>query len=151
MARMYSKKKGKSGSSKPLEMKEQSWLRYKGKEVEMLIAKLAKEGTKPSQIGIHLRDAYGIPDVRLVTGKKLTAILADKNLLQKFPEDIISLMSRRIAITKHMLENKKDQTAKRGVDITDSKIRRLVKYYKAKGKISKEWNYNPDEIKMYME
>ena len=50
-----------------------------------------------------------------------------------------------------MLENKKDETAKRGIDITDSKIRRLVKYYKAKGKVSKDWNYNPDEIKLYLE
>ena len=151
MARMYSKRKGKSGSSKPLEQKEQSWLRYKGKEVELLITKLAKEGQKPSQIGIHLRDTYGIPDVVAVTGKKLTAILEEKSLLQRFPEDVLSLMTRRVAITKHMLENKKDETAKRGIDITDSKIRRLVKYYKAKGKISKDWNYNPDEIKMIME
>ena len=132
-------------------MKEQSWLRYKGKEVEMLIAKLAKDGNRASQIGVHLRDTYGIPDVRLVTGKKLTAILAEKNLLQKFPEDMLSLMKRRVAIHKHMLENKKDETAKRGVNITDSKIRRLVKYYKAKGKVSKDWNYNPDEIKLYLE
>lgn len=151
MARIYSRKKGKSGSSKPLQQKEQSWLRYKGKEVEMLVAKLSKEGLKPSQIGVHLRDSYGIPDVRLVTGKKLTAILAEKNLQQRFPEDILSLMRKRVDILKHSLENKKDETAKRGMEITDSKIRRLVKYYKATGKISKDWNYNPDEIKMYLE
>jgi len=151
MARVYSKRKGKSGSSRPLAKKEQSWLRYKGKEVEILVTKLFKEGYKPSQIGIHLRDAYGIPDVRAVTEKKLTQILSEKGLLNKFTEDILALMKRRVDISKHMLTNKKDMSAVRGLEITDSKIRRLVKYYKAKGKISEEWNYNPDEIKLYLE
>jgi small subunit ribosomal protein S15 len=151
MARVYSKRKGKSGSSKPLVKKEQSWLRYKGKEVELLVTKLFKEGYKPSMIGIHLRDAYGIPDVRAVTEKKLTQILGEKGLLNKLPEDILALMKRRVDISKHMLTNKKDMSAVRGLEITDSKIRRLVKYYKANGKIGKDWNYNPDEIKLYLE
>ena len=151
MARVYSRRKGRSGSSKPLVKKEQSWLRYKGKEVELLITKLSKEGYKPSQIGTHLRDAYGIPDVRAVTEKKLTKILAEKNLLHKFPEDILALMKKRVDISKHMLANKKDMSAVRGLEITDSKIRRLVKYYKAKGRIEEGWNYNPDEIKLYLE
>lgn len=151
MARVYSKRKGKSGSSKPLAAKEQSWLRYKGKEVELLVTKLSKEGYKPSQIGIHLRDAYGIPDVKAVTEKKVTQILGEKGLLQKFPEDMLALMRKRVDISKHMLANKKDMSAVRGLEITDSKIRRLVKYYKKSGKISEEWNYNPDEIKLYLE
>jgi small subunit ribosomal protein S15 len=151
MARVYSRRKGTSGSSKPLVKKEQSWLRYKGKEVELLVTKLSKEGYKPSQIGIHLRDAYGIPDVRAATDKKLTQILGEKGLLQKFPEDILALMKKRVAISKHMITNKKDNSAIRGLEITDSKIRRLVKYYKGKGKVAEDWNYNPDEIKLYLE
>lgn len=151
MARVYSRKKGKSGSSKPLVKKEQSWLRYKGREVELLITKLSKEGYRPSQIGIHLRDTYGIPDVKAVTEKKLTQILKDKGLLQRFPEDMLALMKKRVAIQKHMLGNKKDKTAVRGLEITDSKIRKLAKYYKDKGRIDASWNYNPDEIKLYLE
>jgi small subunit ribosomal protein S15 len=151
MARVYSRKKGKSGSSKPLEKKEQSWLRYKGKEVELLVTKLAKEGFKPSQIGIHMRDTYGVPDVKAVTEKNVTKILDEKGLLQKFPEDMLALMTKRVSIQKHMLGNNKDMTAVRGLEITDSKIRRLVKYYKKSGKVAKDWNYNPDEIKLYLE
>lgn len=151
MARVYSRRRGISGSSKPLAKKEQSWLRYKGREVELLVTKLSKEGYRPSQIGIHLRDSYGIPDVRAVTEKKLTQILKDKGLLQRFPEDVLALMKKRVDISKHMLTNKKDMSAVRGLEITDSKIRRLVKYYKGKGKIEETWNYNPDEIKLYLE
>jgi small subunit ribosomal protein S15 len=72
-------------------------------------------------------------------------------MLQRFPEDMLALMRKRVDIQKHMLENKKDMTAVRGLEITDSKIRRLVKYYKGKGRIEASWNYNPDEIKLYLE
>ena len=68
MARMYSRRKGKAGSKKPAKKQVPSWLRYKGKEVELLVVKLAKEGKNPSQIGLHLRDVYGIPDTKIVAG-----------------------------------------------------------------------------------
>ena len=43
MARMHSRKKGKHGSKKPAKKSTPSWTRYKPKEIEMLIAKLAKD------------------------------------------------------------------------------------------------------------
>ena len=51
----------------------------------------------------------------------------------------------------HLLENKKDMPAKRGLQLTESKILRLVKYYKKTGRIDSNWNYNPNQIKMYIE
>ena len=44
MARMHSRKKGKSSSKKPIKKTLPVWLRYKPNEVELLIAKLSKEG-----------------------------------------------------------------------------------------------------------
>ena len=44
MARMYSGKRGKSGSKKPLKKTAPSWVRLSAKEAEMLIVKMAKEG-----------------------------------------------------------------------------------------------------------
>ena len=44
MARMHSRKKGKSGSRRPIKKTPQTWVRYKSKEAELLIVKLAKEG-----------------------------------------------------------------------------------------------------------
>ena len=55
MARMYSRKKGKAGSKKPFKSKA-NWVKYKPKEVELLIAKFAKTGKTGSQIGLILRD-----------------------------------------------------------------------------------------------
>ena len=43
MARMHSRDKGKSRSTKPIAKKVPSWVSYKTKEVEKLVVKLSKE------------------------------------------------------------------------------------------------------------
>ena len=43
MARMHSRKRGKAGSKKPMKKVLPLWVRYKAKELELLIVKLAKE------------------------------------------------------------------------------------------------------------
>lgn len=151
MARMHSRKKGKAGSKKPLKQEKPTWIRYKPKEIELLIVKLAKEGKSSSEIGIILRDVYGIPDVKLILGKKITQVIAEKNLLKELPEDLIALMRRAVYIRKHLETNKQDMTAKRGLQLTDSKINRLIKYYKKAGKIPIEWKLDPSKLKMYTE
>ena len=75
MGRMYSRKRGKSGSTKPTKNKQPSWVRYKDKEVELLIVELAKEEKTPSQIGLILRDIYGIAYVKQIAGKRITKVL----------------------------------------------------------------------------
>ena len=42
MARMYSRKKGKSRSTKPKKLVKKSWNIYSAKEVEQLVIKIAK-------------------------------------------------------------------------------------------------------------
>ncbi len=151
MARMYSRKKGKSGSTKPAEKTAPSWLQYSGKEVELLVVKLAKEGKSPSLIGLYLRDEYGIPDVKIITKKSITEIMDERKLSKSLPEDLMNLLKKVLAIKLHLETNHKDVPAKRGLQLTESKILRLVKYYKRVGKIDKDWKYNPSQIKMYVE
>jgi len=148
MARMYSGRKGKSGSTKPSKITRLSWVRYKPNEIELLIAKLAKEGKTPSQIGLFLRDVYGIPNIKQVIGKNVTTILKEKNILSKIPEDLMALIKRSITLKKHLESNKHDVPAKRGLELTESKIRKLVKYYKKTKKLEKDWKYDPDKIKI---
>ena len=50
------------------------------KEVESLVLKLAKSEKKSAQIGLMLRDTYGIPSVKAITGKRINQILKDNNL-----------------------------------------------------------------------
>ncbi len=151
MARMYSRKKGQSGSKKPAGKTSYSWLGYKPKEAEMLIVKMAKEGKSPSQIGLVLRDSYGIPDVRKLLKKKITDVLESKKLLGELPEDLLSLIRKDVSIIKHLEANKQDMTALRGKQLTESKIKRLVNYYKKKGRIPETWKYDPKKAGMFVE
>lgn len=151
MARMYSRKKGKAGSHRPSKPSVPSWMRYKEKEIELLITKLVKEGKSSSQIGMILRDTYGIPNVKLIAKKSITEILKEKKELSEIPEDLLALIKRGIAINKHLEGNKKDETARRGLILTESKIRRLVKYYKKTGKLSSDWKYDPKRASMFIE
>jgi small subunit ribosomal protein S15 len=150
MARMYSGKHGKSGSTKPVRKIPPSWLKYKPFEVEKLVVKLAKEGKSSAEIGLILRDMYGIPSVKSVTNKKVLKILKENNLVQAIPEEIANLIRRVLQIGKHVLANKKDETAKRGLQLTESKIRRLTKYYKRTNVLPKDWTYSREQAKFLL-
>ena len=130
MARMHSRKKGKSGSTKPLEKKKPTWLRYSAKEIESLVIKLAKSGKTTSQIGLELRDNYGVSDVKTLTKKKINTILKENKLESKLPEDLKNLIKREIAVSKHLEKNKHDYTTKRILGIKQAKLRKLKKIKK---------------------
>jgi len=151
MARMYSRDKGKSGSTKPVKKTVPSWVRYKPSEVVLLVTKLAKEGNNASKIGLILRDMYGIPDVRSITKKSISQILKDKKLSSELPDDLAALIKKSVMIRKHMESNKKDMPAKRGLQLTESKILRLVKYYKQTGVLPDFWKYDSDKASLLVQ
>ena len=148
---MHSRARGKSKSKRPLDKKQPSWVRYKPKEVEMLVVKMAKEGMSPSKIGLVLRDSYGVPDAKQVLKKTITKFLKEKDLGKDIPEDLMSLIKRSILLKKHLEKNHKDMGAKRGLQLTESKIKRLVKYYKRSGRLPETWKFQPDKIRLYVE
>lgn len=151
MARMYSRKKGKSGSKRPVKREKKSWGRYSDKEVEQLTIKLSKQGLSTSQIGIALRDTYGIHDVKAITKKTISKILKENNLLMKVPEDLSNLIKKTIKLMRHVDVHKKDFSVKRGLLITESKIRKLAKYYKRKNRLPQDWAYDRAKAKMLIE
>lgn len=148
MARMHSRKKGNAGSKKPIRKAAPAWVRYQAKEVELLVAKVAKEGKTQSQVGIVLRDSYGVPDVKKISGRNVSAIMKEKNMLPQIPEDLMALIKKSVMIKKHLDGQKHDMTAKRGFELTDSKIRRLVKYYKREQVLPQDWSYDPEKVKL---
>ena len=117
----------------------------------MLITKLAKDGKKPSQIGILLRDTYGIPSVAALCGKSIGAILEEKKLSQEMPEDLTALFKRYALVRKHIDANKHDETAKRGLHLTESKIGRLTKYYKRTGRVHEDWKFDTERAGFFSE
>ena len=68
MGRLHSKGKGISSSAIPYSRNAPSWLKTTPDQVKDQIYKLARKGATPSQIGVILRDAHGIAQVRIVTG-----------------------------------------------------------------------------------
>ncbi len=150
MARMHSRARGKSGSKKPLK-KIPSWAPYKENEVEKLVVKFGKAGKTTSEIGLMLRDTYGVSSVRTLTSKKVSQILTENEIVRKLPEDVLALIAKLVVIKQHLEMNKKDFAAGRGQILTTSKIRRLVKYYKRCGKIAQDWELDTTRLKMYLE
>lgn len=151
MARMHSRKRGKHGSKKPAKKTAPSWSLYDAKKAELLIAKLTKEGKTTSQIGTILRDVYGIPSVLALCGKSISAILKDKKLVPEIPEDLTSLFKKYAALKKHIEINKHDEAASRGLLLTESKIGRLVKYYKRTGRIPEAWKFDSERMGFFAE
>jgi small subunit ribosomal protein S15 len=86
-----------------------------------------------------------------LTGKSITELLKEKQLLQDIPEDILALIKKSIKLEKHMEENKQDMTAKRGILLATSKIMRLVKYYKSTGRLPKDWKFDKSKLRLMIE
>ncbi len=147
MARMHSRKKGKSGSKKPLK-KEAKWIEYSPKEVEDIIVKFASKGMHSAKIGSILRDQYGIPSVRMVTKKTISQIMKGKDVYTKLPEDLFNLLKKAVNLRAHMEKNKRDYTSYRGLELTESKIRRLGRYYVKRGVLPKGWKYDAEQAKL---
>ena len=121
-----------------------SWVKYSPEEVEQLVIELRKKGYTTAMIGTILRDQYGIPSVKAITGKKITKILEEHGLAPEIPEDLMNLMRKAVKLRKHLQKHKKDIHNARALIIIESRIRRLVKYYKSTGKLPKEWEYSPE-------
>ena len=121
------------------------WIEYSNEEIEELILKLRKEGNSISMIGIILRDQYGIPDVKLITGMKITHVLEKHGQSLEYPEDLMNLIRKAVNIREHLNENPKDLHTRRGLRIVESNIRRLVKYYTREGVLPEGWRYEPKQ------
>ncbi len=139
-----SKEKGKSHSTRPIESSALKWVKQSPEEIESLVVELAKKGIPPSQIGIILRDQYGIPLVKAVTGKSILQILKEHGVAPEIPEDLMNLISRALRIRRHLEEHPKDLHSKRGLQLIESKIHRLSKYYKSRGVLPPNWKYSPE-------
>lgn len=149
MARMHSRKKGKAGSKKP--SVPAKWVEYKDKEVERLVVKLRKDDLQSADIGRILRDQYGIPSVKTITGKTITKILEENGLLPEIPDDLLNLLKNAVSIRDHLVKSKRDYTSKHGLELLESKIRRLIKYYVKTKRLPKDFKYEPERAKLLIE
>jgi len=142
MARIHAKRKGQHGSTRPFISKNPEWVPLEADEILEIVVKLHGEGVSKAAIGARLRDLYAVPNVRLATGKSVAQILAAKGLTKQLPDDLTSLMRRAVDLQVHIKTNPKDYSNKRGLQLIESRIRRLSRYYKNEGVLPAEWDYS---------
>ena len=125
--------------------------RYKKQEVESLVINLAKERKSSSVIGAILKKEYGIPDIKTITGKTIMQIMKENNLYPELPEDMMNMLRKAVNLRAHLERNRADKHSLRGLEILESKIRRISKYYIEKKVLPKNWKYSPEEAKLIVQ
>lgn len=96
-------------------------------------------GLTPSQIGVTLRDSFGIPQVRNVTGCKILRILKVGGLASSVPEDLYHLIKKAISMHKHLERFRKDKDSKFRLILVESRIHRLARYYRRVKALPATW------------
>lgn len=141
MGRLHSHRHGKSHSIRPVTPSTPTWVKQKSDEIEELVVKYAKEGLRPSEIGIKLRDQYSIPLTRQIVKKSITGILDQRGVKPDMPEDLNNLVTKALGLQKHLKAHKSDRRNVRSLELLEAKVHRLSSYYKEIGRIPKTWKY----------
>lgn len=138
--------RGGGQSTRPVSKRPPNWVVYQPDEVKALIINLAREGKSQSEIGNILRDVHGIPLVKPIVGHGIRRVLEEADIAAAVPQDLYDLMVRATILRRHMDRNPKDFSNKRGLQLTESRIYRLTRYYKRKGKLPRDWNYRREIV-----
>ncbi len=146
MARMQTRKHGKSKSRKPpLSELAAEASSEKKKEIEELIISYSKQGIEPAKIGQILKDKHGVKYVRPILGMRLGEFLEKQGITGPVPSDLLDLMRKAVNMRDHLASNHKDIHNKVKLVHVESKILRLEKYYKKEGKLPESWHYDPKQ------
>lgn len=141
MARIHAHTRGQSHSTRPTSKNAPSWVAENPAQLSALILQLSKEGLMPSEIGVKMRDEYGIPLIKPILGKKVTALLAENDIKKDMPEDLDHLVRKSLALQRHLRTHNSDHRNVRSLELIEAKIHRLSKYYKRTGKLQQNWKY----------
>ncbi len=124
------------------------WLTYKPEEVEKIIINKYQQGLTKSEIGLMLRDSYGIPSVKDLTGKSIKEILEGASIKEEIPEDLISLYRKAIKLHAHLEKEKKDKKSVRSLAVLENRINRQIKYYKRMKILPKDYEYSVEKARL---
>jgi ribosomal protein S15P/S13E len=102
-----------------------TWIKMKEPELKKIIAELAKKNS-PSQIGLILRDQYGIPTTN-VFGKKLKAYLKELGIERN--EDLENAEKKVNKMKEHLKNNITDRNSKHRLQKAQSRLNTIRKYF----------------------
>ncbi len=141
----------RKGSMKPVRDAAPEWVTLLPREVEAKVVEMGKEGIQPAVIGLRLRDQFGVPSVHEVTGKRVGQILAENKLAPKVPQDLTNLIRRAISLAEHLNANRGDLHNRRGLELIEARIRRLVRYHKQRGELEATFKYTRDGARLLVD
>ncbi|HXY47539.1 MAG TPA: 30S ribosomal protein S15 [Thermoplasmata archaeon] len=142
MSRIHSGRKGRSGSHRPYPLTKPEWVTVTTEELVAQAVQLSKAGRPAAQIGQQLRDSFGVPSARAVTGKRLESLLADAGIRPEIPDDLQALLKRVVHLQRHLEAHPKDLANRRGLSLMESRIRRLARYYRQRRRLPENWRYS---------
>ena len=89
-----------------------SWVTLKPAELEKIVVDLHKKSLSPPQIGLVLRDQYGVPKAKLL-GKRVTQILKGANISPVTQKQVVEDKIKKLE--QHSAKHKHDYSAKRSL------------------------------------
>jgi len=110
------------------ELAKPAWLKIKEDEMKQLIAELAKK-YQPAQIGLILRDQYGIPTSKIY-GKKLKNYLKELGIKSSY--EFENAEKKLEKIKAHLKKNITDRKAKHRLQRAQSHLNRTRRYFAKK-------------------
>ncbi|MGI0084859.1 MAG: 30S ribosomal protein S15, partial [Nitrososphaerales archaeon] len=125
MARIHSHRRGKSHSTRPSSKRTPTWVTYGQDEISASIMKMFKEGLGPSQIGLKMRDDYGIPSTKTFLGKSVKEVLSQGATKGSTPEDLARLVERAAKLKGHLNSHHADRKNVRSLELLEAKIHRV--------------------------
>ena len=96
----------------------------------------------PSQIGLRLRDSYGVPNTKTFLGKTIIEVLQEGKNSPTIPEDLGRLVERAGKLKEHLETHHADRKNVRSLELLEAKIHRLSSYYKRNDKLAESWKYS---------
>ncbi len=146
MARMHTKRHGKSKSRKPVIGADAPRVtELSNEDIEKQIVSLAKQGLAPSAIGARLKEEHKVMYLKQVLGKRLGKVLEEQGVSGSMPPDLMDLMKKAVNLRNHISRNKHDKGNTMGLQRVEAKIWRLTKYYRHSGKLPSGWKYDPEQ------
>lgn len=151
MARVHARRRGTSRSRPPTREEAPDWQPIQKDEIVKIVTDLAREGKTGAYIGLVLRDQYGVPNVKLATGKSMSEILTDAGVASALPEDLQNLMKRVVQLQSHLALHSRDIHNARGLALIEARIRRISRYYRETGRLPADWKYSPQTAQLAVE
>lgn len=128
------------------------WIDKSEEEIEEIIVNLAEEKDKStSEIGNILRDKYGIPNVKDILGRNMLEVLVDNGVEPDIPEDLMEQLKDSVNLRNHLDRNPNDVESQRALSELESKIQKLTKYYRSKGRLPEDWRYDPERAALLVQ